>query len=174
MSVKAAFLDRDGVINNDYDYVSRIEDFEWREGIFELLKTLKEQQYDLYIITNQSGIGRGYYSIEDFNKLTLWMLKELKEKDIDIKKVYYCPHAPEEECTCRKPKSGMILQAVKEYDIDTKNTIMLGDKNSDMVAAKNAHIPTRIFIAGKKGEKGEDATFRAENLKQATAYLKEF
>lgn len=170
---KAAFLDRDGVLNNDYDYVSKIEDFEWKSGIFELLRSLRKKDYDIFVVTNQSGIGRGYYSLEDFNKLTLWMLKELKQQDIAVKKVYYCPHSPEEKCDCRKPNPGMILEAAKDYGIDIKHSIMIGDKNSDMLAAKQAAINTRIFVVGKEGEQGKDATFQADNLHQVIDFIKD-
>jgi D-glycero-D-manno-heptose 1,7-bisphosphate phosphatase len=140
--VKAAFLDRDGVINEDFGYVGKIENFKFKEGIFELLKLLQELGYALFIVTNQSGIARSYYSEEDFYKLTEWMKNELKKRGIEIKDVEFCPHHPDftGECECRKPKPGMILNLAEKYKIDLKNSIMIGDKKSDMEAAKRAGI----------------------------------
>jgi len=140
--VKAAFLDRDGVINIDTGYVGRIKDFKFKDGIFELLKLLQNLGFSLFIVTNQSGIARGYYSEEDFYKLTEWMKEEFKKKGIEIKDVRFCPHHPNitGECECRKPKPGMILDLAKEYGIDLKNSIMIGDSDRDIEAAKRAGI----------------------------------
>jgi D-glycero-D-manno-heptose 1,7-bisphosphate phosphatase len=140
--MKAAFLDRDGVINIDTGYVGRVEDFEFKEGIFELLKLLQKLGFTLFVVTNQSGIARGYYSENDFYKLTEWMKDELQKKRIEIKDVRFCPHHPDitGECECRKPKPGMILDLAKEYGIDLKNSIMIGDGDRDIEAAKRAGI----------------------------------
>lgn len=140
--MKAAFLDRDGVINIDTGYVGRIKDFKFKDGIFELLKLLQNFGFTLFIVTNQSGIARGYYSEEDFYKLTEWMKEEFKKEGIEIKDVRFCPHHPDitGECECRKPKPGMILDLAKEYGIDLKNSIMIGDSDRDIEAAKRAGI----------------------------------
>jgi len=140
--VKAAFLDRDGVINIDTGYVGRIKDFKFKDGIFELLKLLQNLGFTLFIVTNQSGIARGYYNEEDFYKLTEWMKEEFKKEGIEIKDVRFCPHHPDitGECECRKPKPGMILELAKEYGIDLKNSIMIGDSDRDIEAAKRAGI----------------------------------
>ncbi len=143
---KAIFLDRDGVINYDKGYVYKIEDFKFVDGIFDVLKAFQEKGYLLFIITNQSGIGRGYYTKEDFEKLTKWMLKELDKKGIKIEKVYFCPHAPEEKCYCRKPSTGMFEEAFKEYPIDKNGSWMIGDKHTDMEAAVKAGIKNTILI----------------------------
>jgi D-glycero-D-manno-heptose 1,7-bisphosphate phosphatase len=151
--VKAAFLDRDGVINEDFGYVGKIENFKFKEGIFELLKLLHELGYALFIVTNQSGIARGYYSEEDFYKLTEWMKNELKKRGIEIKDVEFCPHHPDftGECECRKPKPGMILNLAEKYKIDLKDSIMIGDSESDVKACKNAKL--------KKCYKVDDSLF---------------
>jgi len=140
--VKAAFLDRDGVINEDFGYVGKIEDFKFKEGIFELLKLLENLGFTLFIVTNQSGIARGYYSEEGFYKLTEWMKGQFKKEGIEIKDVRFCPHHPDitGECECRKPKPGMILDLAKVYNIDLKNSIMIGDSERDIEAAKQAGI----------------------------------
>jgi len=152
---KALFLDRDGIINIDHGYVSKIEDFEFTEGIFELLKLFIKEGYTLFIVTNQSGIGRGYYSQEDFNRLTDWMLDAFKKENITIESVEHCPHAPEENCSCRKPNTGMIEAIMSEQTLDLKNSWMIGDKQSDIDLAHNATINHTISIGNKKIDTSE-------------------
>lgn len=143
---KAIFLDRDGVINLDKAYVSKIEDFEFCEGVFEALTHFQNLGYLLIIVTNQSGISRGYYTEEDFQKLTDWMRKELLHVRIKIDAVYHCPHAPEANCACRKPQSGMFLKAIEDFNIDVKQSWMIGDKPSDIEAALGAGILNTILL----------------------------
>ncbi|GAX86814.1 D-glycero-D-manno-heptose 1,7-bisphosphate phosphatase [Lebetimonas natsushimae] len=144
--IKAAFLDRDGVINIDKNYVHKIEDFEFKDGIFDLLKLLQDKGFVLFVVTNQSGIGRGYYTLEDFKKLTDYMLNELKKRGIKIKEVAFCPHHPGVNCECRKPKPGMILNLAKKYNIDLKHSILIGDKQSDIEAGKNAGVGKTYLV----------------------------
>lgn len=155
MMNKALFLDRDGVINIEKHYLYKIEDFEFVEGIFEVLKHFQDNRYLLIIITNQAGIGRGYYTEKDFNTLNNWMLEELKKRDILITKVYYCPYHPEhgvgqykKDSFDRKPNPGMILKAKKEFNIDLSKSILIGDKESDIEAGINAGINKNIFLEG--------------------------
>lgn len=143
---KAIFLDRDGVINIDKAYVYRIEDFEFCEGVFEALSHFQKLGYLLIIVTNQSGIGRGYYSEEDFQTLSAWMRNEFLEAHIKLDAIYHCPHAPEANCECRKPKSRMFQEAIKAFDIDVKNSWMIGDKKSDIDAALGVGIENTIFL----------------------------
>jgi D-glycero-D-manno-heptose 1,7-bisphosphate phosphatase len=141
---KAIFLDRDGTINVEKNYLYKIEDFEFLPGVIEGLKLLQEAGYLLIIITNQSGIGRGYYTEEDFNILNNWMLEKLKEKGVKITAVYYCPHLPDAQvekyrknCECRKPKLGMFLRAIEDYDIDLSRSCAIGDKIRDCAICKD-------------------------------------
>ncbi|MBL0703111.1 MAG: D-glycero-beta-D-manno-heptose 1,7-bisphosphate 7-phosphatase [Sulfurospirillum sp.] len=143
---KAIFLDRDGIINVDHSYVYKKDDFEFCKGIFEVLKYFLSLNYQLFIVTNQSGIGRGYYTKNDFKKLTSWMLDEFTCRGIKITKVYYCPHLPDKGCKCRKPAIGMFQKIEKKFKIDMQNSWMIGDKSSDMHAAININIPNRIFV----------------------------
>ena len=140
--MKAAFLDRDGVINIDYGYVGGVDRFEFKDGIFELLKFLRDKGCTLFIVTNQSGIARGYYSEEDFHNLMHYMIEDIKKRGIEIKDYNFCPHHPDitGECECRKPKPGMILDSAKKYNIDLKNSIIIGDSDKDIEAGKNAGI----------------------------------
>ena len=143
---KAIFLDRDGVINIDKNYVYKISDFEFVPKIFDILKYLQDLDYLLFIITNQSGIGRGYYAEEDFLKLNNWMINELEKENIFISQVEFCPHHPSENCKCRKPEMGMIENILKNYNVDLSNSWLIGDKLSDIECAKKAGIKKTIRI----------------------------
>lgn len=136
---KAVFLDRDGTINTEKNYLYRMEDFTWIEGAVAALQLLQEAGYKLIIITNQSGIARGYYSDTDFWRLTDWMLDTLARQDIKISGIYYCPHlenAPVEQyrlsCDCRKPKLGLFYKAAQENHINFARSYVVGDKMRDL------------------------------------------
>ena len=133
---KALFLDRDGVVNVEKDYLYKIEDFEFIEGIFDLCRHYASLGYLIFIVTNQSGIARGYYSEEQYNEVTRWMIKEFAKEGVEIAKVYHCPHHPSISgaCSCRKPQSGMLLQAQEEFKIDLKHSVIVGDKERDIEA----------------------------------------
>ena len=157
---KALFLDRDGVVNVEKDYVYKIEDFEFNEGVFDTALYFQNKGFKIFIITNQSGIGRGYYSIKDFEILTSWMIKKFQENGINILQVEYCPHSPDENCSCRKPKTKMIENIVKNHNIDLKTSILVGDKSSDIKCAKNAGIKTSVQV--KTGHKFDEAKSQAD------------
>jgi len=167
---KALFLDRDGVINIDHGYVSSIEKFEFSEGIFPLLHLFISHGYSLFIVTNQSGIGRGYYSSTDFNRLTTWMLAEFKKNNIHIESVQHCYHSPEENCSCRKPATGMIDAILSKYTIALENSWLIGDKQSDIDLAHNANIHHTIAIGARKIK---NATYHFENILACKEYLEE-
>ncbi|WP_345979967.1 D-glycero-beta-D-manno-heptose 1,7-bisphosphate 7-phosphatase [Sulfurimonas sp. HSL3-2] len=148
MANKALFLDRDGVINKEINYLHKIEDFEFIEGIFDLCRYFQEKGYLIIVVTNQSGIARGYYSHEQFDILTSWMTAEFAKNNIIVDKVYYCPHHPDISgvCECRKPDIGMFIEAQKEFDIDLKNSIMVGDNERDIEAALKAGVESTYFF----------------------------
>ena len=148
--MKVAFLDRDGVINNDLAYVHKIDDFSFTEGCIEALTLLQQKGFALIIVTNQSGIGRGYYTEHDYQQLTQWYVEALSRQGVNITQVFHCPHAPEEQCDCRKPKTGMFLQAASQYTIDFSASIMVGDKLSDIQAANSAGIQ-HTYLLEEKG-----------------------
>jgi len=145
---KAVFLDRDGVINIDKAYVYKIEDFEFCEGVFEALRHFQSLGYLLIIVTNQSGIARGYYTEEDFQTLSRWMKQTLLSANITIDAIYHCPHAPDANCECRKPKSGMFKEAINAFDIDASASWMIGDKPSDIEAALSANVANTVLVDG--------------------------
>lgn len=135
---KAIFLDRDGTLNVEKNYLYKIEDFEWLPGAIDALKLLQNAGYLLVIVTNQSGIGRGYYTEEDYLKLENWMVRTLKEQGINLSAVYHCPHLADaqveeyrKDCTCRKPKLGLFNQAITDFDIDVDRSYVIGDKIRD-------------------------------------------
>jgi D-glycero-D-manno-heptose 1,7-bisphosphate phosphatase len=144
---KALFLDRDGIINTDYGYVYKKEDFKFTEGIFELLRCFTAKGYLLFIVTNQSGIARKYYTLEDFEVLSEWMLKAFEKEDIKIQEIQYCPHLPEDKCICRKPKTAMIDRILEKYSIDLNNSYLIGDKQSDIDLAYHSRITQSIAIS---------------------------
>ncbi len=147
MSNRALFLDRDGVINFDYGYVHKITHFDFRPEIFEICKVALDYKYKIIIITNQSGIGRKLFSEKDFLLLNQFMIREFNKKSIKISGTYYCPYHPSEgkgkylkDSFFRKPNPGMILKASKDFDIDLKESIMIGDKDSDYEASRRANL----------------------------------
>ena len=155
MKNKVLFLDRDGIINEEYNYVYKIKDFHFCDGIFDLCRYYQKNGYLIVVITNQAGIARGYYTENDFNILTEWMIEKFNENSINISKVYFCPHHPEftGNCVCRKPNPGMIVDAQKEFNIDLNKSVLIGDKESDIKAGLNAGIGRTIFIGTTKNTK---------------------
>ena len=157
--VRAVFLDRDGVINEDIDYVGTWDRFKFLEGSIEGIKLLNYLGYRIIIVTNQSGIGRGYYSVEDFRKLTTQMLDELSRKGANIDAVFACPHyysVEKKSCDCRKPKPGMISMAIKKYNLSTKLSYLVGDKISDIESANAAGIYQTALISKALIDKKKD------------------
>lgn len=153
MLKKAAFVDRDGVINEEKNYVYRIDDFNFLPGVFDGLKLLRDAGYLLIVITNQSGIARGYYGERDLHDLHAYMRSQLGLQGIILDAVYYCPHHPDGvvsqysvRCTCRKPRPGMILQAEHDLGIDLANSLMIGDKETDIVAGRMAGVGCNIIV----------------------------
>lgn len=149
---KAVFLDRDGTINVDKGYVHRIEDFQFIKGVPEAIKLLNDSGYKVIVITNQSGIARGYYSEGDANKLHNEINGLLKNYEAHIDRFYYCPHHPDYgnekykiNCLCRKPKTGLIDKAVRDFNIDIKKSWMIGDRESDLIAGINAGVKSMLI-----------------------------
>lgn len=155
---KAVFLDRDGTINVEKHYLYKIEDFEFLPGVMEALKDLQRKGYLLIIITNQSGIARGYYTEEEYVKLDKWMVAALENEGIYITATYHCPHLPDApaakyrvECDCRKPKLGLFERAIREHDIDLSSSFAVGDKIRDCSICE--HSQCRGFLIGENEQK---------------------
>ncbi len=171
---KAIFLDRDGVINIEKNYLYKIEDFEFIDGVFESLKYLQSKGYQLFIITNQSGIGRGYYTQDDFDKLTTWMLIQFKNNGIKISQVELCPHTPDANCNCRKPKTGMIDNILNNHNINLDESWLIGDKSSDILCAKNTNIKNTIQVQSGHNfaQKDSLADFVIPSIKNISLIIK--
>ena len=155
MSLKAVFLDRDGTLNVDVAYLYEIEKFQWIPGAKEALKYLTDKGYTLFVVTNQSGVARGYFPEEKVHELHEFIQAELNDVGVKIEKFYYCPHLADGpiakyavECECRKPKPGMILQAFNEYDIDKGASFLIGDGKRDVEAAEAAGIRGYRYTGG--------------------------
>lgn len=146
---KALFLDRDGVVNVEKNYLHKIEEFELVEGIVEVCRAYQENGYLIIIVTNQSGISRGYYNEEDFAQLSQWMVEYFKTLGITITHIYHCPHheSIDGACECRKPEPGMFIRAQKEYDLDMSHSVMIGDNERDIEAAQRAGVGMNILLS---------------------------
>jgi len=170
---KAVFLDRDGVIVEDVGYHYKIEDFKLIKNAVEGLKLLKD--FKLIIVTNQSGIGRGYYTMKDFLKFNDYLIEELGGKKINIEKTYVCPHKPEDDCEYRKPKTKLIEDAEKEFRIDLKKSFVIGDKKIDIEMGKNAGCKTILVLSGHgmKEKENSKADYIAKDLLEAAEWIKE-
>lgn len=171
---KALFLDRDGVINVEKNYVHKIEDFEFVDGIFELCTAAQDLGYLLIVVTNQAGIARGYYSLEQFKILTQWMKLEFKRRGIEITKVYHCPFHPsagigeyKKDSFDRKPNPGMLLRASEEFQLDLANSILIGDNISDIQAAFAAKVSQMVLFSDSADEYSEYSNcFTARTLSE--------
>lgn len=149
----AAFIDRDGVINEERNYVHKVDDFVFLPGVFEGIQRLKRAGYLLVVVTNQAGIGRGYYTESDFHQLTEYMCRILAERGAGVDGVYFCPHHPEAgegeyrlNCNCRKPQPGLLLQAAAELKIDLARSVLIGDKLSDVQAGVAAGLEQCVLV----------------------------
>lgn len=165
---KAVFLDRDGTINVDYGYVHEYEKFDFIDGVTDTLKALQQAGYLLIIITNQSGIARGYYTEEDLNELHKKVCKDLENEGIYITQIYYCPHLS--GCTCRKPLLGMFYQAAKEHNIDMSSSIAIGDNLRDLEICKAEAVEG--FWITDSDEKVHDRIHKVYDIREVTALLK--
>lgn len=178
----ALFLDRDGVINHDAGYTSSAENFRFIDGIFDLCRAAWQAGYLLIVVTNQAGIGRGYYSEEDFLTLSAWMCDRFAVEGAPITDVFYCPFHPEhgvgdykKDSFDRKPNPGMLLRAAEKHGIEMKRSIMIGDKNSDMQAAGKAGVGIRCHYLtdAREAVLSAAATHRIYSLREGISLLSE-
>lgn len=150
---KHLFLDRDGVIIHDVGYLSRIDQISFVDGIYDLIRRAVQKGYKITVITNQSGISRGYFSEDQFKTIMDHIIAQLcknieilTHEDIDY---YFCPHLPENKCSCRKPAAGLFIacQENASREIDWKNSIMIGDKTTDLIAATRIGIKNNYLLS---------------------------
>ena len=153
---KVIFIDRDGVINKDpggwtkHSYVTKWDEFIFVDGSIVALKKLKEAGYRICLISNQGGISKGYFTQEDLDKLNKRMLAEIEKAGGKIDELYYCPHHDKDNCSCRKPKTGLIEQEIKKSAINLKDTYIIGDDRRDIEAGKNMGMKTVFVLSGKR------------------------
>ena len=176
----AAFVDRDGVINEERDYVHRVDDFVLLPGALEGLARLNAAGYPIVVVTNQAGIARGYYDERAFALLSHHLRQLLVAEGITLAGIYHCPHHPTAgigpnrvACDCRKPKPGMILKAARDLKLDLHGSVMIGDKRSDIEAARNAGVGTAILVSSGHAVTSEDracATVCCEGLREAALW----
>ena len=164
---KYIFLDRDGTINVEKHYLHKIEDFEYENGVLEALEGLQKLGYKFIVVTNQAGIAKGYYTESDYLILEEFIEKDLLKKGIIIQKTYHCPHHPQGKipynvnCECRKPKTGMFIKAIEEFNIDIENSYMVGDRFTDLKPADELGIYPVLIKTGY-GEDQLDALIQSD------------
>jgi D-glycero-D-manno-heptose 1,7-bisphosphate phosphatase len=178
-TVGALFLDRDGVINIDHGYVHRRENFEFVPGIFDLVRSANAAELVVVVVTNQSGIARGFYSEAVFRDLTDWMLSRFRDVGARVDAVYHCPHHPEGVvsalrvvCACRKPRPGMFLQAVDDLGIDQQRSTVIGDKLSDLQAGESAGVRRLVLLRHDRADESVDGIplERVETIRSLTGF----
>ena len=181
MKNQAVFIDRDGVLNEDFGYTSQLSDLKILEGVVEGLQAILALNFKVIIITNQSGIARGLYSIEDLHVFMNEMINIFLKNQIDITDYFFCPHYPggmvQEyaiKCSCRKPEAGMLFAAEKKYNLDLSKSILIGDKETDILAGQNANLFSNILIGSEERNEQSNATHIAQNLIDAAEIIKTY
>ena len=174
MAIKTIFLDRDGVINKEVNYLHKIEKFEFIEGIFDACLYFQNLKYKIIIISNQSGISRGYFNENDYKNLTEWMLRQFDKNSISILDIFYCPHGPESKCKCRKPEPGMFIEAKTKHNINMRESWMIGDSETDIQAANNAGISNTILVRSGHSidELNSKSKYIIDSIRQSNEVIK--
>jgi len=164
MTNKALFLDRDGVINTDHGFVRRREDFQFLAGLFELCRYFQNREYKLIVITNQSGVARGYFTEEDVQELHKYMLAELQKERITITDIFYCISVDDAHPD-RKPNPGLFLKARDAHSLDMAASVSVGDKERDIIAARKAGVGINILLSDAVGC-ATSAEYKVRNLSE--------
>lgn len=168
---RALFIDRDGTIAKDVPYCSRPEDFELLPGVGEAIRQLNKKGFRVIVITNQSGIARGYFTEEMLERIHQKMREDLARHGARIDAIYYCPHDPEEGCQCRKPKPGLIYQAAKEHSIELSKSFFIGDKSLDIEAGHAAGCKVVLISDGGEVSYPRAPEFVARNIIEASQWI---
>ena len=155
---RAVFLDRDGTINKEVEYLSRVEDFEFLPNTLKALEKLSRTNYKIIVVTNQSGIARGLFTEKKIDEIHKHMLRQLGRKGIRIDKIYVCPHHPDDNCTCRKPRIGLLKKAAEEFNINLRESYLVGDTTQDVQTGLNAGCKTILVKTGYAGKDGRYPT----------------
>ncbi len=148
MNNRAVFLDRDGVLMRDANYVGHVDQVELIDGAPQALRRLQDAGFRLFVVTNQSGVGRGYFTREAVEEIHALLDRHFAEAGARIDRYYVCPHHPEDNCDCRKPKPKFLLDAAREYGLDLRRCFMVGDRPSDVQCGQNAGARTILVLTG--------------------------
>jgi len=179
VKARALFLDRDGVVNHEVGYLHRPEDVRWIDGIVPLCRTAMKLGYKLVVVTNQSGIARGFYSMTQYEELTAWMRAELLRESVVLDAVYCCPYHPEglgeyrREHEDRKPGPGMLLRAARELGVELGESVMVGDRCSDVGAANAAGLRQAFLLRGTEPEACPGEYTVVETLAEVEWWIRE-
>jgi len=171
MTKRAVFLDRDGTMAKDVHYCRRPEDFRLFPNTAKAIKLLSEHGFKVIVITNQSGIARGYFTEEALAQIHEKMKAELAKEGAWIDGIYYCPHHPDDNCNCRKPKPKLVLQAAKEHDIDLKHSFVVGDLSLDIDMGKAVGCKTILLLDSPQEDMNISPDYIASDLLEATQYV---
>lgn len=179
-AARALFLDRDGVINLNHGYVHTPERFDFVDGIFDICREARRLGYLLIVVTNQAGIGRGYFTEQAFHALTTWMLAQFASQGVEIARVYFCPYHPEHgigpykrEAECRKPNPGMLLEAARDFNLDLPACVLVGDKPSDIEAGRKAGVGSSILYSPDASPAPPAVGRVIRDLRELAAFLRE-
>jgi len=177
---KVIFLDRDGTIIKEKNFIQSPQQLEFFSGSIQAIKILKNLGYKIIVVSNQSGVGRGILTEEMVKKVNHFFMRKLVEKDAPVDALYYCPHHPDQNCDCRKPETGMLKKAAQEHKLNLRDAVVIGDKISDVRLGKNIGAKTILVLTGygksevsKIKEEKDKPDFVAKNLLSATRWIKE-
>ncbi len=179
MKHKAVFLDRDGTINYDPGYLGDPEKFVFLPGVIEALKQLHDSGYLIFVISNQSGIARGFIKEEDLRQIHDNMVAALTTQGVRLNGIYYCPHHPDEQCSCRKPLPKMVLDAAEIHNVDLAASYFIGDRTTDIETGRNAGCHTILVLTGAGAETQTQLSpdlkpdFIAKDLSEAASWIME-
>jgi len=180
LSSRALFLDRDGVINLDIGYVKNVEGIEFTEGIFDLTRTAVSLGYRVIIVTNQSGIGRGYFTETEFSELMEWMRRKFSAEGCSLDGIYFCPFHPidgvgeyQQDSIMRKPQPGMVLQAISDFSLDPGTCVLVGDRPSDIEAGRAAGVGHLFLFSATTSIAGAVDFCVVQNLQAISDFIQE-
>jgi D-glycero-D-manno-heptose 1,7-bisphosphate phosphatase len=169
---RAVFLDRDGTINEEVGYLGNPDDLHLLPGAAGAIRRLNESGFTAIVVTNQSAIGRGYFSSEDVAAVNTRLVEQLRERGASIDGLYVCPHRPDERCSCRKPEPGLLLQAAEEHGLDVRGSFLVGDKESDLDSGRRAGCRTVLVRTGPEGpENAPPPDHVADDLAAAVEWI---
>jgi histidinol-phosphate phosphatase family protein len=179
MPSKVAFLDRDGTIIEERNFIESPDEIRFLPGSVQAIQMLRESGYKIVVISNQSGIGRGILTEKMVREVNDLFIRRLKEKDAPVDGLYFCPHHPDANCECRKPETGMVQKAAEELKLDLKNTVVIGDKSIDVKLGKNIGAKTILVVTGygksevnKLADQNDKPDFVADTLLDAANWIK--